>query len=123
MSLQELRSSLGEFAKDIKLNLGRVLEEDGAPGLSTIQIHSIALACAYTTKNEQVIDAISAEAINILDEAQIMATKAASTIMAMNNIYYRFVHLASDQEYARKPANLRMNIIGNPLSIVSLYFK
>jgi alkyl hydroperoxide reductase subunit D len=31
----------------------------------------------------------------------------------MNNIYYRFVHLVSDKEYGKIPANLRMTIIGN----------
>jgi len=32
----------------------------------------------------------------------------------MNNIYYRFVHLASNKEYGSMPARLRMNVIGNP---------
>jgi len=32
----------------------------------------------------------------------------------MNNVYYRFVHLAGNPEYARLPAKLRMNVIGNP---------
>jgi len=34
--------------------------------------------------------------------------------MAMNNIYYRFVHLASNKEYVTMPARLRMNVIANP---------
>ncbi len=34
--------------------------------------------------------------------------------MAMNNVYYRFVHLASNPEYAQIPAKLRMNVIGSP---------
>jgi alkyl hydroperoxide reductase subunit D len=34
--------------------------------------------------------------------------------MAMNNIYYRFTHLASDPDYATMPARLRMNVIANP---------
>jgi alkyl hydroperoxide reductase subunit D len=34
--------------------------------------------------------------------------------MAMNNIYYRFVHLVNDPAYASMPARLRMNIIANP---------
>ena len=34
--------------------------------------------------------------------------------MAMNNVYYRFVHLASNPEYGKLPARLRMNVIGNP---------
>jgi alkyl hydroperoxide reductase subunit D len=34
--------------------------------------------------------------------------------MAMNNVYYRFVHLASNPIYGTLPAKLRMNVIGNP---------
>ena len=34
--------------------------------------------------------------------------------MAMNNVYYRFVHLASNPEYGQMPAKLRMNVIGSP---------
>ena len=34
--------------------------------------------------------------------------------MAMNNIYYRFTHLASNKEYAGLPARLRMNVLANP---------
>jgi len=34
--------------------------------------------------------------------------------MGMNNIYYRFLHLASNEEYGKLPARLRMTVIGNP---------
>ncbi len=34
--------------------------------------------------------------------------------MGMNNVYYRFVHLASNKQYGTLPAKLRMNIIANP---------
>lgn len=34
--------------------------------------------------------------------------------MAMNNIYCRFVHLASNKEYVTMPARLRMTVIANP---------
>ena len=30
----------------------------------------------------------------------------------MNNVYYRFVHLASNEEYGKLPAKLRMNFLG-----------
>jgi len=49
-----------------------------------------------------------------LDENQTKAIKAAASIMAMNNVYYRFVHLSSDAEYQRLPAKLRMNVIAKP---------
>ncbi len=40
--------------------------------------------------------------------------RAAAAVMAMNNVYYRFVHLCSNPEYATLPARLRMNILRDP---------
>ena len=34
--------------------------------------------------------------------------------MGMNNIYYRFTHLASAPDYKTMPARLRMNVIAKP---------
>ncbi len=34
--------------------------------------------------------------------------------MAMNNIYYRFTHMAEDPDYRTMPARLRMSVIGRP---------
>lgn len=34
--------------------------------------------------------------------------------MGMNNIYYRFIHLASEKEYQTMPPRLRMNVMANP---------
>ena len=34
--------------------------------------------------------------------------------MAMNNIYYRFMHLGTSADYKTLPARLRMNVIGKP---------
>lgn len=111
MSISELRNTLGDHAKDIKINLGNVLTEEGAPELSQTQIHLVALASAYATKNTALINALQAEAAVNLSEAQLLATKSAATIMAMNNVYYRFVHLVGDAEYAKMPANLRMQVL------------
>ena len=112
--MQELRNSLGEYAKDIKLNLGSVLSEEGAAGLTLSQINQIALGSAYATKNSAVIDAVLDEVAGSLSEIEVNAVKAATTIMAMNNVYYRFIHLNSDKDFATMPANLRMNVMANP---------
>jgi lipoyl-dependent peroxiredoxin subunit D len=42
------------------------------------------------------------------------ASKAAATIMAMNNVYYRSLHLMEDAEISKLPARLRMSVIGKP---------
>lgn len=113
MSIEQLKSSLGDYAKDIKLNLGSVLTEEGAPELSQPQIHGIALASAYATREPAVIAAVLAEA-SALSDALKHAAKAAAAVMAMNNVYYRFNHLVSDKEFSKMPAKLRMNVIGAP---------
>src|SRR5689334_14017563 len=114
MSITALKDQWGDTAKDIRLNIGTVLTTDGAPDLSQAQIFGIALASAYATRVPALIEAVKAEAGENLGEAERHAAKAAATIMAMNNIYYRFTHLVSDKEYAKMPAKLRMNVIGNP---------
>lgn len=112
-SVEAIRDALPDFAKDIRLNLGNVLSEDGAPELTLKQIHHIVLVSAYATRNAQLVGAVEAE-VSTLSEAEIQATKAAATIMAMNNVYYRFVHLSNDAEFKTMPAKLRMNVIANP---------
>lgn len=114
MGIEELKSKLSESAKDIKLNLSTILTEEGAPDLMKSQIGGIALASAYATKNPGIIDSILSEVSRYLTEPEINAAKSAATIMAMNNIYYRFIHLVNDQSFSTMPAKLRMNVIGNP---------
>lgn len=114
MSIEQLKNKLPDYAKDIKLNLTSVLTEEGAGDLSQKQIYNIALSVAYASKNSSVIECVFSEARTILSDADIHAAKAAATIMAMNNIYYRFVHMISDKSFSSLPAKLRMNIIGNP---------
>lgn len=114
MSIEQLKNMLPNYAKDIKLNLGSVMTPEGAGDLDQKQIYLLALACAFATKNSVVIENIFAETVTTLTDSEVQAAKSAATIMAMNNIYYRFVHLASDKSFATMPAKLRMNIIANP---------
>lgn len=46
--------------------------------------------------------------------AAVEAAKSAASVMAMNNIYYRFVRLASNPEYKTMPARLHVDWLGNP---------
>lgn len=111
-NLESLKAALPDFAKDTRLNLGSVMTPEGAPELSQEQIHLIALASAYATKDDGVIAALEGETAGLSD-VQKNAAKAATSIMAMNNVYYRFVHLVGG-DYKTLPAKLRMNVIGAP---------
>lgn len=114
MKVSQLKDGLKDYAKDIRLNLETVLSEEGSPGLSIQQIRSIALACAYATKNVAISDAFLNDPEFGLQDTSKEAAKAAATIMAMNNVYYRFTHLVEDEEISKLPAKLRMNVMGKP---------
>ncbi len=113
-SLDTIRDSIPDYARDLKLNLGSVLATTGAPGLSEQQIWSVALAAAIASRNVAFTRDVEALAAQHLDAAYLSGSKAAAAIMGMNNIYYRFLHLVGDAEYSQMPARLRMNVIGNP---------
>jgi alkyl hydroperoxide reductase subunit D len=114
MTLDNIRDSLPDYARDLKLNLGTVLTPAGAPGLSEGQIWAVALAAAAASRNSAFTAEIEALARAHLDAAHVQAAHAAAAVMGMNNVYYRFLHLVEDEEYKQLPARLRMNVIGNP---------
>ena len=113
-ALDNIRDSIPDYARDLKLNLGNVLTTAGAPGLSDAQIWSVALASAIASRNSAFTHALEAVAASQLDAAHLQAARAAAAIMGMNNIYYRFLHLVEDAEYQSMPARLRMNVLANP---------
>ena len=111
MSLEALKNALPDYAKDLKLNLSTLA---GDPTLSDQQKAGCFVACAIASRNPQTTEALITEYGPILGQEAYTAAKAAAAIMGMNNIYYRFTHLASNQDYSKLPAKLRMNIIANP---------
>ena len=112
--MDALRDRIPDYARDLRLNLSSVLTTQGAPGLSEPQLWMTALASAIASRNAELARAIEAAATEKLEPAQAEAARAAAAIMGMNNVYYRFLHLVEDDEYAKLPARLRMNVIGSP---------
>ena len=113
-TLEAIRESLPAYARDLQLNLSAVLVPSGAPGLDERQIWAVALASALASRNAAFSRDLGVLAAQHLDAAHVTAAHAAAAIMGMNNVYYRFLHLVEDEEYAKLPARLRMNVIGNP---------
>ncbi|HXY95561.1 MAG TPA: carboxymuconolactone decarboxylase family protein [Steroidobacteraceae bacterium] len=113
-TLEAIRDSLPAYARDLQLNLGSVLTPAGAPGLTERQIWAVALSSALASRNVAFSRDLGALAASHLDAAYVTAAHSAAAIMGMNNVYYRFLHLVEDGEYAKLPARLRMNVLGNP---------
>ena len=111
MSIESLKSSLPDYAKDLKLNLGSLLNETI---LTDQQKYGCYLACAYAVGQPDVVKAINSEVDGKLSPEAMNAAKAAAAIMGMNNVYYRFLHLSSDKQFSKMPAGLQMNAMANP---------
>ncbi len=111
MSIENIKNAIPDYAKDIKLNISGLANEES---LSPQQFWGTMLACAMAGGNANVIANVAADAAQNLSAEAMMAAKAAASIMAMNNVYYKFVGMSANPEYKTMPAKLRMNIIGNP---------
>lgn len=111
MSLESLKEHLPDYAKDIRLNLSSLARETA---LDDQKKYGCFLASAWATGNGTLIAAVLGEVDGKLSAEAINAAKAAAAVMGMNNVYYRFVHLASAKDYKTLPARLRMNVIANP---------
>lgn len=109
MTLENILSNLPEYAKDIKLNFSSILNNHSI--MSETQFYGTLLAASLASKNITVTAAIKTETAKHLDEKNINAVYAAATLMAMNNIYYRFTDLIEDDSFAKMPAGLRMNVM------------
>ena len=111
MSIEFLKAQLPEYAKDLKVNLSSLAAETV---LTEQQKAGAFVASALAARNSTVSEALIAEFAPRLSPEALTAAKAAASIMAMNNIYYRFTHLASSADYKTLPAKLRMNVIAKP---------
>jgi alkyl hydroperoxide reductase subunit D len=110
-SLKEFADTLPDYAKDLRLNVGSLLNDQT---LGDNRKLGLILACAHGTGYRPLVAAAEAEVEGKIDPAYANAARSAAAVMAMNNVYYRFVHLASNPVYGTLPAKLRMNAIGNP---------
>lgn len=109
MSLDLIIDSLPDYAKDLKLNYSSLVRNNTE--LTPQQLWGTVVASAIATRNASLTAAAIAAADAHLSIDAIEAAKAAAAIMGMNNIFYRFHHLSTNEKYSTMPARLRMNVL------------
>jgi alkyl hydroperoxide reductase subunit D len=111
MSLDILKDRLPEYARDLKLNLSSLASEQLlSPQQKVGSFIVAALAANHAPTTQAVVDAFAGE----LSPEALNGAKIAHSIMAMNNVYYRFVHLVEAADYKTLPAKLRMTAMARP---------
>ena len=111
MSIELLKDRLPDYARDLKLNLSSLAAEQLlSPRQRAGSFIATALAANHAPTTQALLDACAGE----LTPEALNAVKIAASLMAMNNIYYRFVHLVHAADYKTLPAKLRMTAMAKP---------
>lgn len=99
MTYEDLKASIPEFAKDIRLNLDAVVLRSS---LQPTEAGAVAAAAAYAA-------GVDHSAFADLAGDQYTPALTAAALMGMNNVWYPYVEMADDPELKGLPAGLRMN--------------
>ena len=103
--VDQVKESIPDHAKDIKLNLDAVMNRSG---LDDVDAHACAFAAAIAANNGDLAFEISMNGpLMGTDERE--AAKTAAALMGMNNVYYPFVEMTEDPDLKGLPPGLRMN--------------
>ena len=105
--IDQVKEALPEYAKDTKLNLDAVINRST---LDKTEAEACALAAAVATGNGKIVSLLMG---NIEDQTELNAALTASSLMAMNNVWYPFVEMAEDSNLSGLPSQLRMNAIAS----------
>ncbi len=111
-AIDKIRDALPDVARDIRLNLESVLGDGGS--LSADQRWGVALASAASSRNATLLEAVLEDAKREVSAEVVDDALAAASLMAMNNVFYRFRHMVGKPGYSERPARLRMNRLARP---------
>jgi alkyl hydroperoxide reductase subunit D len=104
-----------KFLRDLRINLKNVL---GSENLTPKEAYLLAASVAINEKNESLINSfISLAREHGADDAAIAETYACTSMLATNNILYRFRHFTknSNEKYQSMPAAIKMNVMMSPV--------
>ena len=102
--VEQIKNSIPDHAKDIKLNLDAVINRSG---LDEIDAHACALAAAIAAGNGPLAYEIQMNG-PLVGTPEREAAKTAAALMGMNNVYYPFAEMVGDDLKGIAPG-LRMN--------------
>ena len=93
--------------KDLKITLKKIFSTDEDKPLKSTIHQAITLSVSLALQDKTIIEHAYSYCKD-LDESLINAANIAANIMAMNNIYYRAIHLIDSSTLTQQPAGLRM---------------
>lgn len=117
LKLSEEINALAEadhrYLKDLRINLSNVM---AYANLTQKERYLLGLAVAVNEKNEVLKAAFEAllEQENV-SKAELNELYAITSLMNINNVFYRFRHFTHNDYYNNTPAGIKMSIMMNPV--------
>lgn len=102
------------YVRDLKLNLKAVLKSNHLSGKESALL---ALSVASNQKNAVLMDHFRQTAVaQGATEEEAAEAAACASLLAANNVLYRFRHFVGKEKYEELRPGLRMNIMMNPVT-------
>ena len=101
------------YIRDLKVNVSNVLK---SKYLSEKETALLSISVSANTKNTKLIEGFSILAIeNGATEEEIAEAIACASLLASNNVFYRFRHFLNKDSYNKMPGKIKMNIMMRPV--------
>ncbi len=113
-SLSLLEQGESRYLRDLKLNLNSTLVSEY---LTAKEIGLLGLTIAINNINKPLTAFFTGFAKrNEASAAEIAESVACASLLASNNIFYRFRHFTQKEKYGQIPARIRMQIMVKPIT-------
>ena len=113
-NVQALVTAESRFIKDLKINVGNVL--NNSQYLNRKEALLLALAVAVNEKYPLLQESFTGMAKEAgATDGEIAEIVACTSLMNTNNIFYRFRHFIKKDFYDNQPAGIKMSIMASPV--------
>ena len=120
MTLIDLKNSIPDFAKDVKLNLSSLV-------MNSEYDEELVYGCAYASSlaigNNNISDVFEEECRTRFSPEFIESVKATVTVMSLNNVWYKYRDSMPTTEMKMAPQKMRVNIMGNHAGLDKILFE
>ena len=113
-ALTLLEQGQSRYLRDLKLNFSSTLSSEH---LSAKEIGLLGLSIAVNERNDLMINFFKKFASeNEANLEELAEAVACASLLASNNVFYRFRHFTQKEKYGQIPARIRMQIMMKPVT-------
>lgn len=113
-SLYLLEKGNSRYVRDLKLNFSSTFTSNH---MTEKECALLALSIAVNNNNKVLTEFFEKLALSKdASEAEIGESVGCASLLALNNVFYRFRHFTGKEKYTQIPARVRMQLMSNPVT-------